>query len=93
MFVLHLSTLDTTLLIIITIALSLFFFLGSALLISLLILVKKMKALALKAEEALESVEEATTTIKNIGAQANGPLALVKVIKGVADLFNNDKRK
>ncbi len=93
MIVLHLSTLDTTLLIITASALSLFFILGSVLLIALLKLVNQMKLLANKAEEAIESVEEATTTIKNIGAQANGPLAIIKVIKGVADLFNNDKKK
>ena len=92
MIVLHLSTLDTTLLIIVAVALSLYFILGSALIIALLLLVKKMKQLALKAEEAIESVEEATTTIKNIGSQASGPLALIKVIKAVADLFNKDKK-
>jgi hypothetical protein len=88
---LQLSTLDQVLLIITTSAITLFFLLGIAALIVSLVLVSKIKKLVAKAEDAVNSVEEATETIKNIGAQAGGPLAIFKIIKNVYDVVNRKK--
>lgn len=88
---LQLSTLDQVLLIVTTSAITLFFLLGAALLIVGLVLVSKIKKVVAKAEEAINSVEEATETIKNIGAQAGGPLAIFKIIKNVYDVVNRKK--
>lgn len=88
---LQLSTLDQVLLIVTTSAITLFFLLGAALLIVGLVLVSKIKKVVAKAEDAINSVEEATETIKNIGAQAGGPLAIFKIIKNVYDVVNRKK--
>lgn len=91
MEVLQLSTTQSVFLIIIAVAISLFFIIGTALLIAVMVLVSKIKKMVAKAEDAIDSVEEATTTIKNIGAQASGPLAFLKIIKGVVDVVNRKK--
>ena len=91
MNVLHLSTLDSVFLIITAVAISLFFLIGAALLVAALVLVSKVKKVVAKAEAAIDSVEEATETIKNIGAQASGPLAFFKVIKSVVNIVNKKK--
>ncbi len=88
---LHLSTLDQTLLIIVSTAITAFFILGIIVLSLVLALVNKVKAVVAKAEDAIDSVEEATQTIKNIGAQAGGPLAVFKIIKNIYDTFNRKK--
>jgi predicted MFS family arabinose efflux permease len=88
---LQLSTLDQVLLIITTSAITLFFLLGVAMLIVGLVLVSKIKKVVAKAEDAIDSVEAATETIKNIGAQAGGPLAIFKIIKSVYDVVNRKK--
>ncbi|CAN5171444.1 hypothetical protein BH09PAT3_BH09PAT3_0740 [soil metagenome] len=91
MEVLQLSTLQSVFLIIVAVAISLFFLLGAALLVAGLFLVSKVKKVVVKAEEAIDSVEAATETIKNIGSQAGGPLAVFKVIKAVADIVSKKK--
>jgi hypothetical protein len=91
MNVLHLTTLDSVFLIITAVAISLFFIIGAALLAAALVLVSKVKKVVAKAEEAIDSVEAATETIKNIGAQASGPLAVFKVIKAISDIVNRKK--
>ncbi|HEY1064333.1 MAG TPA: hypothetical protein VGE30_03505 [Candidatus Saccharimonadales bacterium] len=88
---LQLSTLDQVFLIITASAVSLFFIVGVIVLITVLVLVSKIKKVVVKAEDAIESVEEATETIKNIGAQAGGPLAVFKVIKNIYDVMNKKK--
>lgn len=88
---LQLSTLDQTLLIIVTTAITIFFILGIVGMAMVLVLVRKVKAVVTKAEDAIDSVEEATQTIKNIGAQAGGPLAIFKIIKAIHDTFNRKK--
>lgn len=91
MNVLHLSTLDTVFLIIAACAISLFFLIAAILSAVALALVVKIKKVVAKAESAIDSVEEATATIRNIGAQASGPLAMLKVIKSIINLV--DRRK
>ena len=91
MQVLHLGTLDTVFLIITACAISLFFLISAALLAAALVLVGKIKKVVAKAESAIDSVEEATETIRNIGAQASGPLAIFKVIKSITDIVNRKK--
>lgn len=91
MEVLHLSTLQSVFLIIVAVAISLFFVIGTALLVAALVLVSKVKKVVVKAEDAIESVEEATETIKHIGAQASGPMAIFKVVKTISDIVNNKK--
>ncbi|MDB5169646.1 MAG: hypothetical protein JWN82_42 [Candidatus Saccharibacteria bacterium] len=88
---LHLNTLNQTLLIITALGITLFFLLGAALFIALLVLVSKIKKVVAKAEDAIVSVEEATETIKNIGSQAGGPLAVFKIIKNIMDVVGKKK--
>lgn len=88
---LQLSTLDQTLLIIVSAAVTIFFILGIVGMAMVLVLVRRVKAVVVKAEDAIDSVEEATQTIKNIGTQAGGPLAIFKIIKTVYDTFNRKK--
>lgn len=88
MIVLHLSTYQAVLLAIVAFAISLFFVLGAVLLAAMLGLVKKVKKVVVKAESAIESAEEAAQTIRNIGAQADGPMAALKIIKSIRDTFS-----
>ncbi len=91
MEILQLSTTQSVFLIIVAVAISLFFLLAAALTVAGLLLVSKVKKVISKAELAIDSVEEATETIKNIGSQAGGPLAVFKVIKGIVDVVNRKK--
>lgn len=91
MYELHLSTLNNVLLIITASAISLFFILAAALVIASLVLVSKLKKVAAKAENAINSVEEATETIKNIGSKAGGPLAIFRMIKAMVDTADRKK--
>lgn len=88
---LHLAPLDQTLLIITSTAITVFFILGIVAVSMTLALISKIKSVVRKAEEAIDSVEEATQTIKNIGAQAGGPLAIFKIMKNIYDTFNRKK--
>lgn len=88
---LELSTIDSVFLYITASAISLFFIVGVVLLITVLILVSKIKKVVVKAEQAVESVEEATETLKHISGQATGPLALFKVVKAIVELTNKKK--
>lgn len=88
---LHLTTLDQALLIIVSAAITIFFILGIIAMSLTLALVSKVKRVVAKAEDAIDSVEEATQTIKNIGAQAGGPLAIFKIMKNIYDTFNRKK--
>lgn len=85
------STVDSVFLIITGCAISLFFLLGSVVLIYVLKLVKQLKKVVAKAEDAIDSVEAATETIKNIGVNAGGPLAIFKVVKNIVNLMNRHK--
>ena len=91
MIVLHLSTYQAVLLAIVAFAITLFFVLGAVLLAALLKLTSKVKGVVNKAEAAIISVEEATQTIKNIGAQADGPVSVAKAVKNIYDTFNRKK--
>lgn len=91
MIVLHLSTFQSVLLVIVAFGITLFFVLGAVVMGAVLALIKKVKKVVAKAEDAIVSVEEATETIKNIGAQAGGPLAFFKIVKNLHDTFNKDK--
>lgn len=82
------STLDTVFLGIAACALALFFLIGTVLLLYALKLIKAVRRAVAKAESAINTVEAATETIKNIGENASGPLALVKVIKNIVNLMN-----
>jgi len=85
------STLDTVFLGVAACALALFFLIGTVVLVFILKLVKSVKHVVIKAEEAIDSVEAATETIKNIGQNASGPLAAFKVIKNIVNLMNRRK--
>lgn len=91
MEVLQLSTTQSVFLIIVAVAVSLFFLIGTMLLVAALVLVSKVKKVIAKAESVIDSVEEATETIKDISLQARGPLAVFKVIKAIADIANRKK--
>lgn len=91
MEVLQLSTLQSVLLIVVAVAISLFFLLAAALTVVGLVVMSKVKKVIVKAEEAIDSVEEATETIKNIGANAGGPLAVLKIVKTIYDTVNRKK--
>jgi hypothetical protein len=82
------STTDTVFLIITACAISLFFVLGSVVLVVIIKLVSKVKAVVNKAEEAIDSVETATESLRNIGKQASGPVAALKVIGNIIKLVN-----
>jgi hypothetical protein len=82
------TTTDTVFLIITACALSLFFLLGSIVLIFVLKLIKSVRSVITKAEGAIDSVESATETIKNIGQNAGGPLAALKVVSNIIKMMN-----
>lgn len=85
------STLDTVFLIITACAISLFFLLAAVLAGLAIALVSKVKKVIAKAENAIDSVEAATETIRNIGEDAKGPFAAFKVVKSIVDLINRHK--
>jgi hypothetical protein len=82
------STLDTVFLIITACAISLFFLLGAVVMAVVLKLVKSVKRVVAKAENTIESVSEATDVLKNIGHNAEGPLAVLKVVRNIMNLVN-----
>jgi hypothetical protein len=82
------STLDTVFLIITAVSISLFFIIGIGLLGLIIALVSKVKGLIIKAESLIDSVEAATDTIKNIGDNASGPIATLKVISNIIKMVN-----
>ena len=82
------STLDTVFLIITACGITLFFLTGTVLLLVALKRVKSVKRVVAKAENVIDSVEEATDIIRD----ASGPLAVFKVIKNITQLVHN-KRK
>jgi len=82
------STLDTVFLIITACAISLFFLLGAVVMVLAIKLIKSVKHVVAKAEGAIDTVEEATETIKNIGRNASGPMAVFKVVKNIVNLMN-----
>ena len=85
------STVDSVFLIITACAISLFFLLGAVALVFVIKLIKSVKRAVAKAESAIDSVEAATETIKNIGVNASGPLAVYKVVKNIVNLMNRRK--
>lgn len=91
MEILQLSTLQSVFLIIVAVAITLFFVLAASLTVVGLIIASKVKKVIAKAEEAIDSVEEATETIKHIGSQAGGPLAFFKVVKNIVEVVNRKK--
>jgi hypothetical protein len=82
------TTLDSVFLIITGCAISLFFLLGAVVLIFVLKLVASIRRVITKAEDAIDTVEAATDTIKNIGLNASGPLAAIKVINNIIKMVN-----
>lgn len=92
MTVLQLSTAQDVFLIIVVVAIALFFVVGTVLLIAALMLVSKVKKAIAKAEATLQSVEDATETLKTIGAKAGGPLAVLKIAKSIIDVASKAKR-
>jgi hypothetical protein len=85
------STVDSVFLIITGCAISLFFLLGAVVLIYVLKLLKTVRRVVARAEDAIDSVEAATETIKNIGQNAGGPLAVFKLVKNIVNLMNRRK--
>lgn len=85
------STLDTVFLGVAACALALFFLIGSIVLVFVFKLIKSIKGVVAKAEEAIDSVEAASETIRNIGENASGPLAFAKVIRNIIHIVNRHK--
>lgn len=91
MYTTNMSTVDSVFLIITGCAISLFFILGAVTLVYVLKLIKSIKRVVARAEDAIDSVEAATETIKNIGVNARGPMALFTVVKNIVNLMNRHK--
>jgi hypothetical protein len=82
------TTVDTVFLIITACAISLFFIIGVVLLGLIIALISKIKKLVTQAESLIDTVEDAAFTIKNVGSNASGPLAMLKVINNIVKLVN-----
>lgn len=89
---LHLSTTQDVFLIIIISTIALFFFFGAVLLIVSIVLVSKVKKVILKAEETLQSVENATEAIKMVGSKVGGPLSVLKIIASILEVTNKRRK-
>jgi hypothetical protein len=81
------STTDTTLLIILTSLMSLFFLLGIVAIIMIMGLLASVKRVVARAESVVDSVEAAADVLKDAG----GKLAVFKLIKNIIDLAQHKK--
>jgi len=82
---LELSTAQDVFLIIVTLSVALFFVAGAIMFAAQIFLVSKIKKVVKKAEVAIDSVEAASETIKNLGSKAGGPLAVFKLIASIVE--------
>lgn len=78
---------ESIILIILSVFLALFLALAIAVLVLVIKLIRSVKAIVLKAETVIDSVETAADVVKN----ASGPLATLKVIKNIIDLVQRNK--
>ena len=90
---LQLSTAQDVFLIIVTVAIALFFVAAAVLAIASTLLVKKVKEVVQKAEDAIDSVESAAETLRDLGNKAGGPLAALKTIAHIVDSVSGAKGK
>jgi len=81
------NTTESILLIILSVFLALFLGLAIALTVLTIKLVKSVKAIVVKAENVVDSVETAAEVVKN----ASGPIATLRVIKNIVDLVQRKK--
>lgn len=79
---------ESILLIILSIFLALFLLLSIIAIVLVIKLIKNIKAIVLKAESVIDSVETAADVVKN----ASGPMATLKVIKNIVDLVQRSKK-
>jgi hypothetical protein len=82
------SNTDTVLLIIITVFLSLFFLLGSVVLLGVYRLIGNVKQVLSKAEEVIDSVESVAEVIKD----TEGKLAFFKLINNIVKLVTKKSK-
>jgi hypothetical protein len=73
------STVDTVFLIITACALSLFFLLGSVLMVCAIVVVNRAKKVVAKAESVVDSVEAAAEVFKD----THGKLAIIKLVRNI----------
>lgn len=85
------DTLQTVFLGVAACALALFFLIGTVVLVLAIKLMNSVKRVVYKAEDAIDSVEAATETIRNIGENASGPLALLKVVRNIMNIINRHR--
>ena len=81
------NTTESILLIILSVFLALFLGLAIALTVLTIKLVKSVKAIVVKAENVVDSVETAAEVVKN----ASGPIATLRVIKNIVDLVQRKR--
>jgi len=89
---LQLSTTQDVFLIIVVVAIALFFVTAAILAIASTLLVKKVKEVVAKAEEAIDSAQEAIETVSNLGKKSRGPLAVLKTIAHIVDTVDKGKK-
>lgn len=90
------TTIDSVFLDVTATAITIFFIIGLVVLVLIWKLIRKIRFILSKAEETIDSFENASETIKNIGQNASGPMLLLKIIKSiikVASHNNNPKGK
>ena len=81
------STTDTVLLIVLTSLLSIFIIVCISVGVVLLKLVSSVKAVVVKAENVIDSVESAAEVFKNVGGKAS----MFKLIKNIYDMTQRKK--
>ncbi len=80
---------ETVLVIILSVTLTVFLIIGIILLTFLVKLAKTLNEIASKAQDVVGNVESASEILKN----AAGPIAMGKLLVGVADIFKTRKGK
>ncbi len=81
------TTTDTTLVIILTVLLSIFFIMCIALVAVAVKLLKSVQRVVLKAENVVDSVEEAAEVFKD----TQGRMAIFKLIRNIVKMTQNKK--
>lgn len=83
------DTTDHVLLIILTTLMSLFFLLLTAMVIMGIQVMKSVKRVVGKAEDVVDSVEEATEVLRD----TTGPMAMFKLLRNIIKMTNKKGRK
>ncbi|HUY85018.1 MAG TPA: hypothetical protein VMU97_00720 [Candidatus Dormibacteraeota bacterium] len=83
------TTTDTTLLIILTALLSIFFLLCISLVIGLLKLLAAVRRVVAKAEDVVDSVESAAEVLRD----TQGRMAFFKLVRNIVKLANRSRKK